>query len=182
MESKLDVKEKSLFNFKVIVSTVAILTIAIILLISSYFQHHDNFLYALIISLFGAILGWLFAMLVTPYGATDKAGFQTFSKIIGSFITGYVLSKLDKVIEIFINTQKYQNEIIFERIILFISFFLLFWILVFNYRTYVLIDPKDLISINSEKMHQLKEWKKLLDDDVISLEDYHKEKNKLLRV
>jgi hypothetical protein len=169
-------------NFKIKASTISIFIIAFILLAATYFDNPKDFAFTLIICLLGSILGWLVAMLVTPYGQTDATNLKSFSKIIGSFLTGYVLSKLDKVFETFVNEKQYADKLTIIRLMLFISFFFLFWILVFSYRTYVIIDPTDLSSKNEEKISQLNKWKDLLDKELITKDDYDIEKTKILQV
>ncbi len=171
---------KAPLNYKVKISTITIFIISSILFLAAYWRFPNDFAVTLIIFLFGCTIGLLMAMLVTPYGQTDAANLKSFSKIVGSFLTGYVLSKLDKIFETFISEKQYSDELTAVRIILFLCFFLLFWILVFNYRTYVIIDPKDSVSKNQEKIDQINKWKDMLDKNMISEEDYTIEKNKIL--
>jgi hypothetical protein len=174
---------KTRFNLKVTISSIVIFIFIFLLLIVAYLSSsgQKDLTFTFLICLFGSIIGWLVAMVVTPYGQADETSLKSFSKIIGSFLTGYVLSKLDKIIETFINNNDYTNELILTRLMLFVSFFFLFWILVFNYRRYVEIYPKNVLTKSQEKIDQLNKWRGLLDSGQIIKEDYDSEKEKILK-
>jgi uncharacterized membrane protein YeaQ/YmgE (transglycosylase-associated protein family) len=96
----------------------------------------DNFSKTLLVILFGIILGWVAAFLTSPYDKDDSNNLEKFSKIIGSFISGYLLSKFDKVSEAILDSNKTLNGVLGIRIILLISFFFLTWLVVYATRQY----------------------------------------------
>lgn len=55
-------------------------------------------LYVSLLALVGAMFGWLIGVLVAPFSATEERRFSEIGRVASSFITGYLLSKLDPVI------------------------------------------------------------------------------------
>lgn len=84
----------------------------------------------------GVILGWLIGILTTPYDAADQKKLENFSKMVGTFLSGYVLSKFDRVLERVINPEHEMSELFALRTLLFFCFFGLSWIVVFVFRQY----------------------------------------------
>jgi hypothetical protein len=82
------------------------------------------------------ILGWIVAIITTPYDKSDEDKIGKFTKMVGSFLSGYLLSKFDKVIEKAITPAIVLSDIYGIRILLFACFFGLTWIFVFVFRQY----------------------------------------------
>jgi|SRR5689334_19182258 len=89
-----------------------------------------------LICIFGYILGWIIALISTPMSKNDEDGISKFSKVVGTFISGYLLSKLDKVLEAIFNPASLFTTIAGPRLLLFACCFGLTFILVFYYRRY----------------------------------------------
>jgi hypothetical protein len=53
----------------------------------------------LLITLIGTILGWAFAIAYTPFGDADAESLNTIMKTISIFLSGYVVSKIDRFLE-----------------------------------------------------------------------------------
>ncbi|QHV99317.1 hypothetical protein [Spirosoma endbachense] len=60
---------------------------------------------------FGAAMGWLVAGIVSPHNAAEKNIFETAGKTLSAFVTGYLFSKVDKIIQTYIDiyTKKIQE-------------------------------------------------------------------------
>ncbi|MBB1634998.1 hypothetical protein [Cupriavidus sp. UME77] len=52
-----------------------------------------------LLMLLGALLGWGGAMLFSPYGESDKGTFDHIGKLASVFLSGYLVSKIDRFIE-----------------------------------------------------------------------------------
>src|ERR1700733_15944956 len=52
-----------------------------------------------LISLAGCIFGWVVGVITSPYDKKDESKIDRFTKLIGTFLSGYILAKLDKIIE-----------------------------------------------------------------------------------
>lgn len=89
-----------------------------------------------LICIFGYILGWIIAIVSTPMNKNDETDLGKFSKLLGSFLTGYVLSKCDKLLEAILDTNKVFTTIAGARLLLFACCFGITFILVFYYRRY----------------------------------------------
>ncbi len=90
-----------------------------------------------IICIAGCVFGWLVGMLTSPYNLEDESKLNKFSKLIGTFLSGYILSKFDRVIETIINPDSILSPLIGLRVLLFVCFFCLIWIITFVFRQYV---------------------------------------------
>jgi hypothetical protein len=89
-----------------------------------------------IICIAGCILGWVIGMISSPYNEEDKSKLNNFSKLIGTFLSGYILSKFDKVIETIVNPTTLLSQLVGLRVLLFICFFGIMWVVVFAFRRY----------------------------------------------
>lgn len=96
----------------------------------------ENRIITLLICCLGFILGWIIGIVTTPYNEIDGKGITKFSKIVGSFLTGYVLSKADKIFERVFKEDYILSMQVGGRLLFFLCFFGLAWIVVFVYRLY----------------------------------------------
>ena len=101
-----------------------------------YFLYSWFALITLLICCLGFILGWIIGIITTPYNAKDGESITKFSKIVGSFLTGYVLSKTDKIFERVFKEDYILSMQVGGRLLFFLCFFGLAWIVVFVYRLY----------------------------------------------
>ena len=88
----------------------------------------------------GAVLGWIIGIITTPYDNDDKDKIGNFTKTIGAFLSGYVLSKFDKVLEEAFKPKILLTDLVGSRLLLALTCFGLTWIVVFVFRTYTRID------------------------------------------
>lgn len=129
-------------NYKLKTTAFAALFFGIALAILAYKIGPESNVYPItyLICLAGCILGWLIGMLTSPYNLEDENKLGKFSKLIGTFLSGYILSKFDRVIEEIINPGSMLTPIIGLRVLLFVCFFCLIWIVVFVFRQYAVAD------------------------------------------
>ncbi len=80
--------------------------------------------------MFGAILGWGVGFLVSPSSKTEKEQFSGLTKTISAFLSGYILSKLDRVIENLLESDKIFLELFLIKIALFLTAFFITVIIV----------------------------------------------------
>jgi uncharacterized membrane protein len=60
--------------------------------------------------------------------------------MIGTFVSGYLLSKVDGLILKILNPETFFTSLTGIRFILFLNFFILSWIVVFVFRIYTIVD------------------------------------------
>lgn len=89
-----------------------------------------------LICILGYILGWIVAIISTPMNQKDEDGLGKFSKIVGTFLSGYLLSKFDKVLEKILEPNQVLTTLIGTRLLLFGCCFGITFIIVFYYRSY----------------------------------------------
>jgi hypothetical protein len=110
----------------------------IALIVLAYLIGPDRNVYPVtyVICISGYILGWMVALISTPMNRNDESGISRFTKMAGTFLSGYLLSKLDKIFEWLFNPSQVFTPLIGVRILLFICCFGLTFIMVFYYRRY----------------------------------------------
>jgi len=94
--------------------------------------HHN-----LLICLLGFIIGWILGTLASPYSKSESARFLSLSQVISAFVSGYLISKLDRFLEetLFTKAGEVQNHA-WIRAGLFAATLLITTLIVFINRTY----------------------------------------------
>jgi len=125
-------------NYKIKMTLISSLFLVIPLTILAYQMspEKNDYLVSYLICITAIILGWVFAFITSPYDNSDKKNFKEFSKLVGTFLTGYFLSKFDKFLDSIATVHAELTILIGVRILLFISFFFLTWIVVYVFRQY----------------------------------------------
>lgn len=106
------------------------------LLYAGYNLDKVNYHLHLLLILFAIIMGWVTAFITSPYDKEDSKNLSKFSGLVGSFIGGYILSKFDKIADSIIDSNKTLEGIVGVRVLLFISFYFLSWLVVYATRQY----------------------------------------------
>ncbi|MBN9297535.1 MAG: hypothetical protein J0I41_11015 [Filimonas sp.] len=125
-------------NYKLITTAIAAFLFGTALFIIAYFAEPDPKIYpfTLLIGITGCVLGWLAGILSAPYDKSDENKLGRFAKLVGTFLSGYVVSKLDRVLEGVIGPSAILPTTTAIRILLFICSFCLIWIVVYCFREY----------------------------------------------
>jgi uncharacterized membrane protein YeaQ/YmgE (transglycosylase-associated protein family) len=110
--------------------------IAILLFVLAYMVGPEPNVYpkTFLISIAGCIFGWVIGVLTSPINTEEENKLNKFPKLIGTFLSGYILSKFDRVAESLVNPTFILIPLVGLRVLLFICFFCLTWILVFEFR------------------------------------------------
>lgn len=90
-----------------------------------------------LLCLFGAMAGWGTGILATPIRKLDEARFEKLGKIISAFLAGYVVSKLDRLLETALFGEDALLASSWERAGLVVTSFLVMLIVVFINRSYL---------------------------------------------
>lgn len=114
----------------------SVIGIGLIIFAFQFDKDNENRTITLLVCTLGLILGWIVAIMTTPYNKKDGDSIDKFSKLVGTFLTGYILSKADKVIEKVFREDYILSIQIGGRLLFFLCFFGLSWIVVFVYRLY----------------------------------------------
>jgi hypothetical protein len=67
--------------------------------IMAFLMYHWGDWNSLLAALLGALLGWLLGVLLSPFKPEEDL-FKSYSKAIGAFATGFLISKIDRVFEL----------------------------------------------------------------------------------
>lgn len=132
------------WNYKVWSTVFFAIMFATALLYFSFQRHHswDDLWTTNILCVCGCIFGWLIGIFSTPYDRHDENKISKFSAMAGTFISGYLLSKIDGLIEKVLDPKTFFDSLTGLRVTLVISFFLLTWIVVFVFRVYTIINDR----------------------------------------
>ncbi len=82
---------------------------------------------------------------MTPTSADEKAKFSEYGKTITSFITGFLLAKLEKIFELIVQERGDLSDIFVVRSLLLIVSFFLGILCTFIWRSYVSPDANNKV-------------------------------------
>jgi D-alanyl-lipoteichoic acid acyltransferase DltB (MBOAT superfamily) len=104
----------------------------------------------------GITLGWLAGFIVTPYTKQEEKQFLTYSKAISVFVSGYLVAKINDVVERMLSPDHLFQTIVVFRGMVFVSAFIVALLITFIYRKYV-GEPHEqlLVESNEEKPNGL---------------------------
>ena len=127
------------FNFKVVSTVIFASILGILLITFVILKSPENYAFIVSLSILGGILGWVFAFITSPYDKADKERLNNTTKVFGSFLTGYVISKADNPLRSFAKKVTTDSAIQCYAIA-FVGFFCLSWLVVYVFRVYVKAD------------------------------------------
>lgn len=111
----------------------------------------------LLLAIIGALAGWALAMFFAPYSTQEGQLFAEIGKFVSAFLSGYVVSKVDRLLEATMFEEKKPVENTWLRIGLFAGTLTLVLVVVFSNRVYFRADvsPKPS-AITEPKQHLAK--------------------------
>lgn len=120
------------------------------ILICVLFCLHDGL--AWLCMALGFAAGWASGILLSPY-ESEQARFKDFTKLVSAFVTGYLVSKLDRLFEVWLDPTRGSimlNEVFAYRALICITSFLLAAISTYIGRKYVSFGPGAELSQNPD--------------------------------
>ena len=129
---------KTKINYNLASTVISGFIIGAALIILAYLIGKDPKEYPItyLICICGYILGWITAIISTPMNSSDATKISRFTGVIGTFFSGYILSKADRLLDDMFNPDHIFTTLTGGRILLFTCCFGLTFIIVFYYRQY----------------------------------------------
>jgi hypothetical protein len=128
-------------KYKVLVATAisAIVGIGIIVLCFVIAPEYQSGALSLLIGICGMLLGWIVGVALTPYNKEEQSKFSGYAKAIGVFASGYLVAKIDKVVEYLLSPENIflRGSQAGPRILIFLASALLSLVTVFTHRQYI---------------------------------------------
>ena len=82
---------------------------------------NDKFAYSFLVGLAGMAVGHVLGFFASPYNQGEKTAFSDYGKAIAAFVTGFLLSKLDRLLEVVVDPENLRpNSIYGARALIFI--------------------------------------------------------------
>jgi uncharacterized membrane protein YqaE (UPF0057 family) len=98
---------------------------------------NQNYLLNWLVCLLGIVIGWSIGLMVSPASEGESHRFSGLAKALSAFLSGYILSKLDRVIEVFLQQpDRFFQEIFLIKLALFLTAFFLGLVVVYVNRIY----------------------------------------------
>ncbi|UWU68222.1 hypothetical protein [Bradyrhizobium sp. NC92] len=73
----------------------------------------------------GGLIGWVVGILMTPQSPGEKSNFSDYGTAISTFVTGYLVAKIDRIFDLSIKDRADINELLIGRVLMFVSAFIL---------------------------------------------------------
>ncbi len=129
---------KNKTGYKLFATALSGVIVGSALIVLAYLVGPDRADYPItyIVCICGYILGWIVAIISTPMNTSDENKISRFTSVVGTFLSGYMLSKLDRVFEKIFDPALVFDSLTGVRILLFVCCFGMTFILVFYYRQY----------------------------------------------
>ena len=90
----------------------------------------------LLIVVLGLSIGWLFGILLSPYSETEEKKFTGYAKAFGVFASGYLIGKVDKVLEELLKPDFILDSVHGFRVMAFAAAFVVGLVITFIFRRY----------------------------------------------
>jgi hypothetical protein len=90
----------------------------------------------LTVTAMGFAVGWLLGILLSPYSKNEQARFTTYASAFGVFASGYLVGKVDKVLEAIFDPQFILDSVHGFRSLAFATSLILGLIVTFMFRQY----------------------------------------------
>jgi hypothetical protein len=125
-------------NYKIIGSSVFALFLGSAMLALSFYIGDDikTISLSLTILVLAFAGGWFIGILISPYSRQEEEQFSTISKTASAFASGYLVGKVDKIIEKMTSPEFLLNPIAGFRLMAFVAAFTISMLITFVYRRY----------------------------------------------
>jgi hypothetical protein len=80
--------------------------------------------------------GWLIGTIISPYDSKEEAAFSNYSKAVSAFASGYLVAKIDKIVEHVFSPEFLATPDAAFRMILFLGGFIIAVLITFVARRY----------------------------------------------
>jgi Kef-type K+ transport system membrane component KefB len=134
----------------VITSSLASLLVAFALLwLCKHLAKSDSqaLAYNILVCIFGGLIGWVLGALATPFDTTESDKFFLFGKAAAVFLSGYVVSKLDRFLEVALFSSDAKDTASWSRMALFVCSCLVVAIFVFTVRDYLNFETRAALKL-----------------------------------
>ena len=124
-----------------LIGSFAFAFVVAVILLSVMFQLRDSL--AWLSMAFGLVAGWAVGVLLAPY-QSEQDRFKTYAKIGAAFITGYVVSKTDRVFDLYLDPARgplILESLVAHRVMAGTTAFLLAMVTTYVGRKYVSWGP-----------------------------------------
>jgi O-antigen/teichoic acid export membrane protein len=95
----------------------------------------------LLIELAGMVCGAFLGFLASPKAPGEQATFLTFAKAISAFLSGYALSKIDRLIDSLFQNDIYKDRLMVARLLIFVVAMIVSFMIAYSYRAYLQKTP-----------------------------------------
>ena len=85
----------------------------------------------------GGLIGWTLGVFITPIDPKEQSKFTQYGKFITAFITGFLVSKIDKVFELVTQKPNAIDDVFQARFLFFVTSFFLGLLCTFIWRSYI---------------------------------------------
>ncbi len=99
-----------------------------------------------LLAIVGALVGWALGMFFAPYNEKEASRFSSIGQAVSAFVSGYVISKLDRFLEASMFQEHVPITITWVRFGLVFCSMLLVMLTVFTNRAYFRPDPIPQVS------------------------------------
>lgn len=118
---------------------VTLLIFLILIVIAFIYNDHKYLTQFLLCGVLGASIGWLLGFMATPYSRVEERKLTIYAKLIYSFLTGYVLGKVDNIISHYVDqikTPNFNQELLWMCLSVLVCSIIVAFICTFINRTY----------------------------------------------
>lgn len=125
-------------NYKLIGSAVFGLVLCMVVTTLSYLMGDDlkSSSLNLLIVVLGLSSGWLLGIFITPYSEAEEQKFTEYAKTFSVFVSGYLLGKVDRVIEALFQPDFILDSVNGFRLISFLASVIISLVVTFSFRKY----------------------------------------------
>lgn len=85
----------------------------------------------------GGLIGWILGILITPISDTERSRFSEFGKAIATFLTGFLLAKIERIFELAVKDKSDVSDVFIGRSLLLVVSLALGILFTFIWRSYV---------------------------------------------